>query len=73
MLKTTHTAKNTAQKYTLVNSVPIFSFEGEIVYLPFRSCLDLLIVHQYWYCVAILRWYNFDPLWDYHIVVLVLF
>jgi hypothetical protein len=42
----------------------------------FVSLFDLVwifLVHKYWYRVAILRWYNFDPLWDYRIVVLVLF
>jgi hypothetical protein len=31
-----------------------------------------LWVHQYWYRIAILCWYNFDPLWDYRSTVLVL-
>jgi hypothetical protein len=78
---TRHTAQHSA-KYTFANSVEfnllcayfLFFLFSHLKKRSFISLFDLawiFLVHQYWYCVAILRRYNFDPLWDYHIIVLV--
>jgi hypothetical protein len=80
--KTTHTAENTARN--ILSLIQLNLFYCELIFLflfsslkerSFISLFDpvwIFLVHLYWYCVAILRRYNFDPLWDYSSTVLFL-